>query len=68
MGGWLIFVWGIPCGLCTLVFLKLVANCVTLAEADLKALAAAEWRAYEKRNRERDDDVSVVVAVNESDY
>ncbi|MCH7595526.1 MAG: hypothetical protein IID35_03115 [Planctomycetes bacterium] len=67
MGGWLIFVWGIPCGLCTLVFLKLVANCVALTEADLKALAEAERRACEKRNRERDDEVAVVVAVNESD-
>ena len=63
----MIFVWGIPCGLCTLVFLKLVANCVALTEADLKALAEAERRACEKRNRERDDDVAVVVAVSESD-
>ena len=67
MGGWLIFVWGITCGLCTLVFLKLVANSVALTEADLTALAEAERRAYEKRNKQRDDEVPVVVAVNESD-
>ena len=67
MGGWLIFVWGIPCGLGTLVFLKLVANCVAFAEAELELLTADEQRAYEKRNRQYDDGVPVVAAVNESD-
>ena len=52
MGGWLVFIWGIPAALGALVFLKLVANSVALVEADLIRLTANEQRAFQKRRKQ----------------
>lgn len=49
MGGWQVLIWTVTCGVGAIAFLKVVANEIEGAEANLRRLEQDERKALQKR-------------------